>query len=128
LSGTNYVNIFVHPDAFLRRWEIVPDGKRAKCPILDELRIQKSGAQIRKATGITILPSKESLQIMHSNKFPLRNYIRFQSTQANIKIKNILDGFICSKNYRTLFLIKLCTGIMNHSILLLTDSQLNFSF
>ena len=23
LSGTNYVNIFAHPDAFLRRWEVV---------------------------------------------------------------------------------------------------------
>ena len=60
LSNTNYVTIFAHPDAFLRRWEVMPDGKRAKCPILDELRIQGSGAQIHKATGITILPSKES--------------------------------------------------------------------
>jgi 7,8-dihydropterin-6-yl-methyl-4-(beta-D-ribofuranosyl)aminobenzene 5'-phosphate synthase len=30
------VDIFTHPDAFLRRWAIFPDGKRAKFPILDE--------------------------------------------------------------------------------------------
>lgn len=60
LLNSNYVNIFAHSDAFPRRWEVVPDGKRAKCPILDELRLQEIGAQIHKTTGITILPSNES--------------------------------------------------------------------
>ena len=60
-------------------------------------------------------------QIMHSNKFPLRKYVPFQSLLANIKIKHILNAFICSKNYHSLFSIKLSTGIMNHSTLLLTD-------
>jgi two-component system catabolic regulation response regulator CreB/two-component system response regulator ChvI len=31
----NYIDIFTHPDAFLIRWEIFPDGKKAKSPILD---------------------------------------------------------------------------------------------
>lgn len=70
LSNTNYVNIFAHPDAFLKRWEVMPDGKRAKCPILDELRIQESGAQIHKATGITILPSKESTLLLITGQIP----------------------------------------------------------
>jgi 7,8-dihydropterin-6-yl-methyl-4-(beta-D-ribofuranosyl)aminobenzene 5'-phosphate synthase len=70
LSNTNYFNIFAHPDAFLRRWEVMPDGKRAKCPILDELRIQESGAQIHKATGITILPSKESPLLLITGEIP----------------------------------------------------------
>jgi 7,8-dihydropterin-6-yl-methyl-4-(beta-D-ribofuranosyl)aminobenzene 5'-phosphate synthase len=70
LSNTNYVNIFAHPDAFLKRWEVMPDGKRAKCPILDELRIQESGAQIHKATGITILPSKECTLLLITGQIP----------------------------------------------------------
>jgi len=36
-TSTNHViDIFAHPDAFLRRWEIYHDGKRAKSPFLDE--------------------------------------------------------------------------------------------
>jgi 7,8-dihydropterin-6-yl-methyl-4-(beta-D-ribofuranosyl)aminobenzene 5'-phosphate synthase len=70
LSNTNYVNIFAHPDAFLRRWEVMPDGKRAKCPILDELRIKESGAQKHKATSITILPSKESPLLLITGQIP----------------------------------------------------------
>jgi 7,8-dihydropterin-6-yl-methyl-4-(beta-D-ribofuranosyl)aminobenzene 5'-phosphate synthase len=70
LSNTNYVNIFAHPDAFLSRWEVMPDGKRAKCPILDELRIQESGAQIHKATDITILPSNESPLLLITGEIP----------------------------------------------------------
>ena len=76
LSNTNYVNIFAHPDAFLRRWEVMPDGKRAKCPILDELRIQESGAQIHKATGITILPSKESPLLLITGRYPEKQALR----------------------------------------------------
>jgi 7,8-dihydropterin-6-yl-methyl-4-(beta-D-ribofuranosyl)aminobenzene 5'-phosphate synthase len=54
VSSTNYINIFAHPDSFLRRWEVAPDGKRAKCPILDEIQLQELGAKICKATGIFI--------------------------------------------------------------------------
>ena len=47
---THNVCIFTHPDAFLRRWEIFPDGKRAKSPILDEQQLQQLGAKIHKST------------------------------------------------------------------------------
>ena len=70
LPNTNYVNIFAHPDAFLRRWEVIPDGKRAKCPILDEVLLQELGAQIHKATGITILPSNESPLLLITGQIP----------------------------------------------------------
>jgi 7,8-dihydropterin-6-yl-methyl-4-(beta-D-ribofuranosyl)aminobenzene 5'-phosphate synthase len=63
LSSTHYVDTFAHPDAFLRRWEVVSDGKRVECPILDEIHLQELGAKIHKATGITILPNKESPRI-----------------------------------------------------------------
>jgi hypothetical protein len=35
------LSIFLHPDAFLRRWKIYPDGKRAKVPFLDETIFEK---------------------------------------------------------------------------------------
>ncbi|HZC50856.1 MAG TPA: hypothetical protein VE244_17540 [Nitrososphaeraceae archaeon] len=50
------LSIFLHPDAFLRRWKIYPDGKRAKVPFLDETQLKKAGAPIHKITGITFLP------------------------------------------------------------------------
>jgi 7,8-dihydropterin-6-yl-methyl-4-(beta-D-ribofuranosyl)aminobenzene 5'-phosphate synthase len=58
--GTNKIDVFTHPDAFLRRWEIFPDGKRAKSPVLDEQQLQQLGARIHKNTGVTYLPSRES--------------------------------------------------------------------
>ena len=33
---TAHIDFFAHPDAFLRRWAIYPDGKRAKMPFLDD--------------------------------------------------------------------------------------------
>jgi 7,8-dihydropterin-6-yl-methyl-4-(beta-D-ribofuranosyl)aminobenzene 5'-phosphate synthase len=67
---THNVDIFTHPDAFLRRWEIFPDGKRAKSPILDEQQLQQLGAKIHKSTGISRLPSKESPLLAITGEIP----------------------------------------------------------
>ena len=67
---THEVNIFTHPDAFLRRWEIFPDGKRAKSPILDEQLLQQLGAIIHKNTAVTYLPSKESPLLAITGEIP----------------------------------------------------------
>src|SRR5919108_1989537 len=64
------VDIFTHPDAFLRRWEIFPDGKRAKFPILDELQLQQLGAKIHKNTGVRHLPSKEFSLLAITGEIP----------------------------------------------------------
>jgi 7,8-dihydropterin-6-yl-methyl-4-(beta-D-ribofuranosyl)aminobenzene 5'-phosphate synthase len=66
----NHINVFAHPDAFLKRWEVVPDGKIAKSPILDEIQLHELGAKIHKATGITILPSKESPLLLITGQIP----------------------------------------------------------
>jgi 7,8-dihydropterin-6-yl-methyl-4-(beta-D-ribofuranosyl)aminobenzene 5'-phosphate synthase len=68
--GTNKIDVFTHPDAFLRRWEIFPDGKRAKLPILDEQQLQQLGARIHKNTGVTYLPSKESPLLVITGEIP----------------------------------------------------------
>jgi 7,8-dihydropterin-6-yl-methyl-4-(beta-D-ribofuranosyl)aminobenzene 5'-phosphate synthase len=64
------VNIFTHPDAFLRRWAIFPDGKRAKFPILDEQQLQQLEAKIHKNTGVNYLPSKESPLLAITGEIP----------------------------------------------------------
>lgn len=41
------VDIFLYPDAFLRQWEIYPDGKRARLPFLDEKQLKELGAAVK---------------------------------------------------------------------------------
>jgi 7,8-dihydropterin-6-yl-methyl-4-(beta-D-ribofuranosyl)aminobenzene 5'-phosphate synthase len=69
-TNTHNVDIFTHPDAFLRRWEMFPDGKRAKCPVLDEQQLQQLGAKIHKDTGISRLPNEESPLIAVTGEIP----------------------------------------------------------
>ena len=59
-ASTNNIDIFTHPDAFLRRWEIFPDGSRVKSPVLCEQELQQLGGIIHKNSAVTYLPSKES--------------------------------------------------------------------
>jgi 7,8-dihydropterin-6-yl-methyl-4-(beta-D-ribofuranosyl)aminobenzene 5'-phosphate synthase len=69
-SSTNNIDVFTHPDAFLKRWEIFPNGTRAKSPVLDEYRLQKIGAKIHKNTGVNYLPSKESPLLVITGEIP----------------------------------------------------------
>ena len=69
LSTAN-LDVFAHPDAFLRRWEIYPDGKRAKMPFLAETQLKKAGATIHKNTGITLLPNKYSPSLLITGQIP----------------------------------------------------------
>jgi 7,8-dihydropterin-6-yl-methyl-4-(beta-D-ribofuranosyl)aminobenzene 5'-phosphate synthase len=54
------IDIFSHPDAFLRRWEIYPDGKRARLPFLDEKQLKELGATIHKNSDVRLLPKDAS--------------------------------------------------------------------
>jgi 7,8-dihydropterin-6-yl-methyl-4-(beta-D-ribofuranosyl)aminobenzene 5'-phosphate synthase len=54
------VPLFSHPDAFLRRWEIYPDGKRARLPLLDEKELKEQGATIHKSSDVRLLPKDAS--------------------------------------------------------------------
>src|SRR5215217_3053390 len=69
-TGNHSINIFTHPDAFLTRWEIFPDGKRARSPVLDEQQLQQLGAKIHKNTGIGHLPSEESPLLAITGEIP----------------------------------------------------------
>ena len=70
-TSTNHViDIFTHPDAFLRRWEIYPDGKRAKSPFLDEKQLEEPGAGIHKTTSVSFLPSEDSPLLLITGQIP----------------------------------------------------------
>jgi 7,8-dihydropterin-6-yl-methyl-4-(beta-D-ribofuranosyl)aminobenzene 5'-phosphate synthase len=66
----NNIDVFTHPNAFLKRWEVFPDGTRAKSPLLDEQRLQQMGAKIHKNTDVTCLPSKESPLLAITGEIP----------------------------------------------------------
>jgi len=69
-TSNHSVDIFTHPDAFLRRWEIFPDGKKVKSPILDEQQLQQLEAKIHKNTGVRCLPSEESPLLAITGEIP----------------------------------------------------------
>ena len=50
--------LYVHPDVFLKRWDIFPDGTKLLNPVLDEAAIQKQ-AKVLKNDGPTALPEED---------------------------------------------------------------------
>ena len=62
--------LIVHPDAFLRRWLIFPDGSRAMMPYMDEEELKKLGAVIEKKSEATPLPSKENPCLLVTGEIP----------------------------------------------------------
>jgi 7,8-dihydropterin-6-yl-methyl-4-(beta-D-ribofuranosyl)aminobenzene 5'-phosphate synthase len=51
------INVIAHPDAFLKRWLIYPDGNKARMPVLDEKELENFGAKVRKIRNVNFLPT-----------------------------------------------------------------------
>jgi 7,8-dihydropterin-6-yl-methyl-4-(beta-D-ribofuranosyl)aminobenzene 5'-phosphate synthase len=64
------VDIFSHPDAFLKRWEIYPDGERARLPFLDEKQLKELGATIHKNSDVRLLPAGASSSLLITGEIP----------------------------------------------------------
>ena len=64
------VNLFVHPDAFLRRWLVFPDGKRVKMPFLDKMHLENIYLRIHQNTGIVLLPNENSPLLLLTGEIP----------------------------------------------------------
>ena len=64
------IDLLAHPEAFLKRWEVFQDGKKAKMPFLDEEHLKELGALIHKKTGITFLPNDESPSLLVTGEIP----------------------------------------------------------
>ena len=54
------IEIIVHPEAFLKRWLIFPNGNKARMDFLDEEEILQAGGIIRKIDKISFLPRDEN--------------------------------------------------------------------
>jgi 7,8-dihydropterin-6-yl-methyl-4-(beta-D-ribofuranosyl)aminobenzene 5'-phosphate synthase len=64
------IDIFLHPDAFLRRWLVLPDGKKARMPSIDEKQLESLGGSIHKSDKATILPNKENPFLLMTGQIP----------------------------------------------------------
>lgn len=69
-KSSSTVDLFSHPDAFLKRWEIYPDGKRARLPFLDEKQLKELGATIHKNSGVRLLPTDASSSLLITGEIP----------------------------------------------------------
>lgn len=56
------VEIIAHPEAFLRRWLVYPNGNKARMDFLDEEEINQAGGIIRKLDKISFLPRNANMQ------------------------------------------------------------------
>jgi 7,8-dihydropterin-6-yl-methyl-4-(beta-D-ribofuranosyl)aminobenzene 5'-phosphate synthase len=54
------IEIIVHPDVFLRRWLVFPNGNKARMDSLNEEEILQAGGIIRKIDQISFLPRDEN--------------------------------------------------------------------
>lgn len=64
------VNLFVHPDAFLKRWIVFPDGKRVKMPVLHEMHLENIGLRVHRNTGVVPLPNENSPLLLLTGEIP----------------------------------------------------------
>ncbi|MGH9980145.1 MAG: MBL fold metallo-hydrolase [Nitrososphaeraceae archaeon] len=70
-DNTTKIDLFVHPEAFLRRWEVYQNGERTKMPVLDEEHLQALGALLHKNIGVMFLPSDDdSPSLMLTGEIP----------------------------------------------------------
>jgi 7,8-dihydropterin-6-yl-methyl-4-(beta-D-ribofuranosyl)aminobenzene 5'-phosphate synthase len=53
------IEIIVHPDAFLKRWLVFPNGSKAKLDSIDENTVFQSGGIIRKSSQISFFPGNK---------------------------------------------------------------------
>lgn len=64
------VNLYTHPDAFLKRWIILSNEKRAKMPALNEKHLQEMQVKIHKNTGVRLLPSYQLPYLLITGEIP----------------------------------------------------------
>lgn len=64
------MDLFLHPDSFLKRWEVFPDGKKAKMPFLDEDQLNKEGVKIHKNKNPIYLPNNDFPCILLTGQIP----------------------------------------------------------
>jgi 7,8-dihydropterin-6-yl-methyl-4-(beta-D-ribofuranosyl)aminobenzene 5'-phosphate synthase len=65
------IKLYAHPDAFLKRWDIFPDGTRLINPILDQAALEQHGMSVQKNKGPSGLPEeKDDPYLIVSGQIP----------------------------------------------------------
>ena len=64
------IDLFLHPDSFLKRWEVFPDGNKARMPFLDEDELKKERAKIHKNINPIYLPNNDFAFILLTGQIP----------------------------------------------------------
>jgi len=72
--SSSLVDVFVHPDAFLKRWLILPDGKKARMPSLNENLLKSLGASIHKSDRTVLLPNEKSPSLLMTGQIPRKTH------------------------------------------------------
>lgn len=99
-DNTTKIDLFVHPEAFLKRWEVYQNGERTKMPLLDEEHLQELGALLHKNTDVMFLPSNDSPSLMLTGEIPRKTSFekgfpfQYIETQSGNEIKLIPDPLV----------------------------------
>lgn len=65
------IKLYAHPDAFLKRWDIFPDGTKLINPILDQAALEQYGMIVQKNEGPTGLPEgHDATHLIVSGQIP----------------------------------------------------------
>ena len=87
------IEIITHADAFLRRWIVFPDGRKARMDILDEEEIRESGGIIIKNNDINYLPRPKTTKTNNNNDMLNKNNNRILITGEIPRITKFEKGF-----------------------------------
>ena len=77
------IEIIIHPDAFLKRWIVFPDGRKAKMDVLDEKLIKRFGGIVIKNKSINYLPRLKTTTKINNNNNNVDNNRTNQNSNSN---------------------------------------------
>jgi 7,8-dihydropterin-6-yl-methyl-4-(beta-D-ribofuranosyl)aminobenzene 5'-phosphate synthase len=113
------VSVYIHPDAFLKRWLIFPNERRAKMPSLDENQLAEMNVRIHKNTGVRLLPSDELSLLLITGEIP-----REEPFEKGFPIQYVENTHENEKYLRPDPLVKddqaLVTNVRNKGLVILT--------
>lgn len=84
--------LYVHPDAFLKRYFIFPDGTKLAQPVLDELALSRQGAEVIKSERPTWLPEGRDPVLALTGEIPRETSyeIGFPTQYAEVEGKGLV--------------------------------------
>lgn len=83
---------YAHPDAFLKRWDIFPDGTRLINPILDQAALEQHGIIVEKNEVPSGLPEEKDACLIVSGQIPRETSYEkaFPSQYAEVEGKGLV--------------------------------------